>query len=1070
MVPMTEGLGTESTETRGADNVSFDREPVLSGRGALRQTVYEAFILVVMLVVALGIMFPRVVLYGEMISPSSLLYDIAPWSAYVPAGWKGSPDHGLMDMLVQGRPWYYLVHQAIARGEWPLWNELWPLGMPLLANGQSAVFYPPHMLHALLDTDVATTLYVVLKLAICGVTAYLCGRGLGFKPATGRFLAVAWMLGSYNQVYCSWPLTDASAWFPLIFLGTEYLVEGRWRRGATILTIAASLSLLAGHPETTFVGGLGTGVYFLLRLAHGRKWREMRLALGAFAASWCIALLVAAVQIIPLLEFISNGVSFFLAVQENAPRPLTPSMTAVFWIQRFFGTLQENNFWGDFHSVVVNALYPGLPVMAALSLLLAPFKNATPTDHSRTRSVCLVITAVFVLLLAFNVSGVRNLNNLPVFRNVLLHHYVVFPLFAVALLSSQGLNRWFGSPRRFRELAWCILPGIVGVIVVACVCYARRKQIHLDHYGAYIFRQILIAAGIFLASVLCLALHTMRVRVTVAAGVLTLLLAADLLYANRGFAPTIAKERIVPDIALTRYLQALPRPYRIDSEDTNMLQGFMACYDLEFLGAIDALMPRRLVDLASLEGTCETSIPLSLTSIVLRDPKVAPEKSERYQTLEHLKTLDGIEVYRDSRAIPRVFLAGTAERVSGLEDFTQRLCQMGSESILATVLVECPPETVLPRNSDTNVGNAHILSYRSTRVTVETNARVPSVLVLSDTCYPGWKARVDSLPVEIFPAYHAFRAVLIPAGTHQVVFEYRPLSFRLGMAISIVTLCVLLVWGARQVKRHAPSRRASSKEIPPSSYNDALFLTQHCEGFTEFTQGELSPTKTKEVSLLDVRPGDRLLEVGFGRGEVLRACAVAGAEVVGIDFSPSAHAIARQTLASFPEAALMFADCRMLPFASSSFDRVFAADVIEHLCREDGITLLREMYRVLKPGGLLLVHTAPNAIFRTYLYPVLRPFIKIIDPGVVDGIDAQVRLANRIHVFEYSLISLRRAAREAQLGNADIWLDQDLLRASTHRFTQPLSSNRFVRLLANQGNKAWVRFFLSNDLYLRASK
>ena len=67
---------------------------------------------------------------------------------------------------------------------------------------------------------------------------------------------------------------------------------------------------------------------------------------------------------------------------------------------------------------------------------------------------------------------------------------------------------------------------------------------------------------------------------------------------------------------------------------------------------------------------------------------------------------------------------------------------------------------------------------------VETDAATPAYLVLSDTFDPGWSATVDGRPAPIRPAYVAFRAVYLPAGTHTVVFTYRPAGFELGLVLS----------------------------------------------------------------------------------------------------------------------------------------------------------------------------------------------------------------------------------------------------------------------------------------------
>jgi uncharacterized membrane protein YfhO len=73
-------------------------------------------------------------------------------------------------------------------------------------------------------------------------------------------------------------------------------------------------------------------------------------------------------------------------------------------------------------------------------------------------------------------------------------------------------------------------------------------------------------------------------------------------------------------------------------------------------------------------------------------------------------------------------------------------------------------------------------------------------LVLSENFYPGWVARVDSAPVEILRADVSLRAVPLRAGSHHVELIYDPLSVKLGIAVSALTLltCLVLVFRSRR--------------------------------------------------------------------------------------------------------------------------------------------------------------------------------------------------------------------------------------------------------------------------------
>ena len=89
------------------------------------------------------------------------------------------------------------------------------------------------------------------------------------------------------------------------------------------------------------------------------------------------------------------------------------------------------------------------------------------------------------------------------------------------------------------------------------------------------------------------------------------------------------------------------------------------------------------------------------------------------------------------------------------------------------------------------VGKAEIQRYDDNDVQIVAAANGESILVLTDSFYPGWKAYVDGQDSAIFRANHFYRAVRIPAGVHKVEFRYEPWSFRIGAMISLATLFLI---------------------------------------------------------------------------------------------------------------------------------------------------------------------------------------------------------------------------------------------------------------------------------------
>ncbi|MBM3288968.1 MAG: YfhO family protein, partial [Candidatus Hydrogenedentes bacterium] len=87
------------------------------------------------------------------------------------------------------------------------------------------------------------------------------------------------------------------------------------------------------------------------------------------------------------------------------------------------------------------------------------------------------------------------------------------------------------------------------------------------------------------------------------------------------------------------------------------------------------------------------------------------------------------------------------------------------------------------------------------RVVVRVDAPSDGVMVLCDTHDPAWTATLDGQRVPILQANGIFRAVATPAGTHEIVFAYRPWSVYVGAVVSCVVLAVALLLGAGTLAR-----------------------------------------------------------------------------------------------------------------------------------------------------------------------------------------------------------------------------------------------------------------------------
>jgi len=126
---------------------------------------------------------------------------------------------------------------------------------------------------------------------------------------------------------------------------------------------------------------------------------------------------------------------------------------------------------------------------------------------------------------------------------------------------------------------------------------------------------------------------------------------------------------------------------------------------------------------------------------------------------------------------------------------------------------------------------------------------------------------------------------------------------------------------------------------------------------TELVPALFGPWAPLLVAKAALREGERVLDVACGTGVVTRLAAEqvgTGGHVVGVDLNPGM--LARARAASVPQGTVVEwreADAGALPFSAASFDAVFCQLGLQYF--PDRQQAAREMYRVLKPGGRLVV-------------------------------------------------------------------------------------------------------------------
>lgn len=224
------------------------------------------------------------------------------------------------------------------------------------------------------------------------------------------------------------------------------------------------------------------------------------------------------------------------------------------------------------------------------------------------------------------------------------------------------------------------------------------------------------------------------------------------------------------------------------------------------------------------------------------------------------------------------------------------------------------------------------------------------------------------------------------------------------------------------------------KSLPSTLYTEEYFLTA-CEGYDVFLESEgrhLSRRLNDAFVMADVRPGMRLLDVGCGRGEIIRHCIQMGVEAFGIDYAEVAALMTRDVINQEKQSGagqrtpsgVCIADAKYLPFPTGYFDRILMFDVVEHLYPWELHLSLSEIHRVLRDDGSLIIHTAPNRWYDKYAYPVVRTFRRLLGQGLNYPKDprAIIPVNQDVHVNEQDMLSMNQNLKLANF-KGKVWLD-----------------------------------------------
>ncbi len=730
------------------------------------------------------------------------------------------------DFVYQNYPYRAFLAEQLRQGVFPFWNPYQFAGMPYAADVQAAAFYPPNALLSLfvfdgrLDARWVELLEISHALAGGFLIALLVRYRMRCTYAA-TLAGAAWSLSGFFVVrMIHGNVLSVVAWLPLILLFFFISVDRRSVAAALLGGVVFGMSILGGAPQYSLFLMMVLGViamYEVIRPRQARTGAARFLPLALLTLLLMIGVAISAIQSLPTQELTSLSLRSEMPYDKSIEGSMPPASLATLLMPKLFGTAagwKTNAYFGPgqyFYAWELMA-YPGVVVLllAGLALLFSTKEHGV---------LLFGLLTLFGLLLALGGYGPLHwifYQVLPVYDKFRMPgRAMLIATFAIVILAARGAQILGKPPPRktkkhFRRLlvlfAGFLVAGIIGYMVGAD--YAANPRAGMIPPGA--------TARVFLIFLVTLVLGAIplvrwaRSKRGLGAperGVLLLLVVAELFFQGYGFNDGVKSATRNPDPDSF---------YRGKSEVIDVMRREAKGENFRVKNRAPEghlLLPRNqgsVNRLRSVDGYNQ-----------LRLQRYEDLQTAKNMSFQRIMDLFGVRVYTylDKRlnalslttnptARPRVYFVGDAVYATGLE---------ASLAVLRTPEFD-PVRSVLLAGTGDPVstgatGEATLLHADANRFVVEVDCDGPGWLVMNEVYYPGWTAYVDGSPAEVLSANYTFRATPVGSGKSMIEWRFESKSFRLGRAITLVTLGVVLIMLLVILPRFGDSPSAAFREI-----------------------------------------------------------------------------------------------------------------------------------------------------------------------------------------------------------------------------------------------------------------
>lgn len=743
-----------------------------------------------------------------------------PWLDYKWGYEVGVPvkNAALTDVVSALYPWRTLAMDMMKNGQLPLWNPYSFSGTPLLANWQSAPFYPLNILLVLFGNLWGWTLLIVLQPLLSMIFMYLFLRQINLKYYSSIFGAIIFAFSGFMVTYLEYATSgQIFVWLPLILIFIEKFTIKKKLIYFIPIPLISFLILTAGFFQPALYALSFAYLYFLFRLFEIEKFSITKdnfksILLGT--ALFLLGITLSAVQLLPTFELLENsirdkdiniiGYGFGLLPLQNIVTFISPD---------FFGNPVTNNYWGYMGYQETVGYFGVLPLIFLVISLF--FRRSSLVNF-------LALILISSLLLAFDnpISRLVYSLNTPFISTGYASRILIITSFIAAVLAAIGLNKLESGDKNGDRISLRVTvifaAVILGILLTLGLLTSSQHILILD--GELLsnlkvsFKNTLIPLGFVCLSLVGLKLiKDKKILVTFLIFITTL----DLLRFSMKFTPFSPVRLNFPQTPVINYLEANVGNYRVERlKGEIMSPNTWTPYRLMSPSGYDPLFSKqyayfcnlyssnnlsdnlsRYCELGAADSPLVDLVGVKYLLVIKRDNNGSPDRNsllpllklenQKYRQVFEDKTTVVLE---NTQVMPRVSIFNQYQ-VEG--DYKKAVALLqGGFDYNKVVILNKQPDLTIPSSSSPNV--VEINHYSSNELTINTDTSENGILVLSDSYYPGWKVEVNGKPETILLADGIYRAVAVPKGKSVVNFKYEPDSFKYGIIISGASLAFLM--------------------------------------------------------------------------------------------------------------------------------------------------------------------------------------------------------------------------------------------------------------------------------------